>query len=124
MRPRGERKIGHAALGRRGLVAVFSAAFLVIGGLAAPSATVSSAEFDQGARLAAICASCHDAGGENHGIPPLTGLDEKVITEALARYRANEAPSIVMHAIALSLAEEEVASVARYLASRGKEAKP
>jgi cytochrome c553 len=95
------------------------------GGIAATlAAEGGAAEFDQGARLAAICASCHDADGENHGIPPLTGLDEKQITEALARYRASEAPSIVMHAIALSLSEDDVKSVVRYLAGRGKEARP
>ena len=83
-----------------------------------------AAEFDQGARLAAICASCHDADGKNHGVPPIAGLDAKKITEAMARYRASEEPSMVMHAIALSLTEEEVVSVARYLANRGKEAAP
>jgi cytochrome c553 len=101
------------------------ATLLAVGGgiAAAFAAEGRASEFDQGARLAAICASCHDAGGENHGIPPLTGLDEKQITEALARYRANEAPSIVMHAIGLSLTEDEIKSVARYLAGRGKEAR-
>lgn len=83
-----------------------------------------AAEFDQGARLASICAACHDADGRNDGIPPITGLDQNEIVEALARYRASESPSIVMHAIALSLTEEEIASVARYLAGRGKEARP
>lgn len=116
----------HVAFSPRGLVEVSLAAFLAMGGaIAAPLAQAGGVhELDQGARLASICASCHDADGGNHGIPPLTGLDEKQIAEALARYRTNEAPSIVMHAIALSLTEEEVASVARYLAGRGKEVQP
>lgn len=125
-KPPWERKTVHAAFGSRALARVLLAAFLVIGGWrAALFATEGrAAEFDQGARLASICASCHSADGENHGIPPLAGLDENEITEALARYRADEAPSIVMHAIALSLTEKEVKSVARYLAGRGKEATP
>lgn len=117
----------HAALGARPLVKRVAAAILMMGGAAAPVADAiagGAAEFDQGARLAAICASCHDPDGKNHGIPPLTGLDQKAITDALARYRAREDPSIVMHAIALSLTDEEIASVARYLANRGKEAVP
>ena len=110
----------HAAFGARGFVQLSLAAILTICGAAAGGA----AEFDQGARLAAICASCHDPDGKNHGVPPIAGLDAKEITEAMARYRASEEPSIVMHAIALSLTEEEVASVARYLANKGKEAAP
>ena len=35
-------------------------------------------------------------------------------------YRASESPSHVMHAVALSLSDEELASVARYLAAQGK----
>jgi cytochrome c553 len=88
------------------------------------TAAGGAAELDQGARLAAICASCHDGDGKNHGVPPIAGLDAKTIAEAMARYRASEEPSIVMHAIALSLTEEDVASVARYLANKGKEAAP
>ena len=116
----------HVVFSPRGLVKVSLATLVAVGGgiVATLAAEGRTAELDQGARLAAICASCHDAGGVNHGIPPLTGLDDKEITEALARYRANEAPSIVMHAIALSLTEDEVASVARYLASKGQGAKP
>lgn len=116
----------HVAFSLRSLGKVSLATLLAAGGgiAAILAAERGAAEFDQGARLGAICASCHEASGENHGIPPLSGLDANAITEALARYRANEAPSIVMHAIALSLTEEEVQSVARYLASTGQGAKP
>lgn len=83
--------------------------------------TAGALEADQGARLASICASCHDRSGSNRGIPSIVGLDEKQIVEAMHRYRESEAPSIVMHAIALSLSEEEIASVARFLAARGRD---
>ncbi|TIU16389.1 MAG: cytochrome c4 Flags: Precursor, partial [Mesorhizobium sp.] len=33
-------------------------------------------------------------------------------------YRASQSPSHIMHAIALSLSDEEIASVARYVAAR------
>lgn len=93
----------------------FVAALAVFGGEIA-----EAVEADKGARLASICASCHDPSGSDRGIPSIVGLDEKQITEAMLRYRESEAPSIVMHAIALSLSEEEIASVARFLAAEGK----
>jgi cytochrome subunit of sulfide dehydrogenase len=83
--------------------------------------TAGAVEADKGARLASICASCHDPSGTDRGIPSIVGLDEKQIIEAMLRYRESEAPSIVMHAIALSLSEEEIASVARFLAAEGKD---
>ena len=36
-------------------------------------------------------------------------------------FRASETPSHIMHAVALSLTDEELASVAHYLATHGKE---
>jgi cytochrome c553 len=115
-----------AAFGSRRLVHLSLAAILMSFGAAAAenAAAGGAAEFDQGQRLAAICASCHDPDGTNRGIPPIAGLEEKKITEAMARYRESEEPSIVMHAIALSLTEEEVASVAHYLAAHGKAGAP
>lgn len=122
----GKAKIVYAAFGRRRLVQIVLATFVAVGAaIDAPRALEGGAvEFDQGARLAAVCAACHDADERNDGIPPLTSLDEKEIIEALSRYRANESSSIVMHVIALSLTEEEAASVARYLAGSVSEARP
>ena len=59
------------------------------------------------------------------GIPLFVGLDEQTIVRAMQAYRASETPSHVMHAVALSLTDEEVASVARYLATHaGKASSP
>ena len=93
-----------------------------VAGLAVFGGEIAEAvKADKGARLASICASCHDPSGSNRGIPSIVGLDEKQIIEAMLRYRESEAPSIVMHAITLSLSEEEIASVARFLAAEGKD---
>ncbi|RUV67426.1 MAG: c-type cytochrome [Mesorhizobium sp.] len=73
---------------------------------------------DQGAQLAATCASCHRLDGHDRGIPPIIGLGEERLTSALLAYRASQSPSHIMHAIALSLSDEEIASVARYVAAR------
>ncbi len=74
---------------------------------------------DQGAQLAATCASCHRLDGHDKGIPPIIGLGEERLTSAMLAYRASQSPSHIMHAIALSLSDEEIASVARYLAAQG-----
>jgi sulfide dehydrogenase cytochrome subunit len=82
---------------------------------------VGAAEDDsQGAQLAATCASCHSLNGSDEGIPIIAGLDEQRIIDAVLAYRASETPSHVMHAVALSLSDEEIAGVARYLATHGE----
>ncbi|RUV28163.1 MULTISPECIES: c-type cytochrome [unclassified Mesorhizobium] len=77
-------------------------------------------EADQGAQLAATCASCHRLDGGGAIIPSIIGLGEERLTNALLAYRASESPNHIMHAIALSLNDEEIASVARYVAAQGK----
>ena len=56
----------------------------------------------------------------DQGIPAIAGLDEQAIMRAMQAFRASEAPSHVMHAVALSLTDEELASVAHYLAAHGE----
>jgi cytochrome c553 len=80
----------------------------------------AAAGADQGAQLAATCASCHRLDGGGTGIPSIIRLGEERLTNALLAYRASESPSHIMHAIALSLSDEEIASVARYVAAQGK----
>ena len=80
----------------------------------------ATAGADQGAQLAATCASCHRLDGAGTGIPSIVGLGEEKLTGALLAYRASESPNHIMHAIALSLSDEEIASVARYVAALGK----
>jgi len=84
----------------------------------------AAADDSQGAQLAAACASCHGLDGSDKGIPAILGLGEEKISRAMLDYRASERPNHIMHAIALSLSDEEIASVARYLAARGKEVEP
>ncbi|MCA1368675.1 c-type cytochrome [Bradyrhizobium sp. BRP14] len=76
------------------------------------------AEVSQGAQIAATCASCHDPTGGGQSIPPIAALDEQAIVKAMLAFRASESPSLVMHAVALSLSDDELAATARYLAER------
>jgi cytochrome subunit of sulfide dehydrogenase len=87
-------------------------------------ASARAGEQQQGAELAATCASCHGPAGSAQGIPSLAGLDEYRILSAMAGYRMRESPNHIMHAVALSLSDEELKRVARYLAQQTKEAKP
>jgi len=81
---------------------------------------LAAAGNEQGRRLAAMCASCHRIDGGDKGTPAIVGIDAKKLAAALFAYRASESPSHIMHAVALSLSDEEIASVTRYLAEQGK----
>jgi cytochrome c553 len=85
-----------------------------------PIEPAAAAGDDQGRRLAAMCASCHRLDGGDTGIPTIVGVGEEKLASALFAYRASESQSHIMHAVALSLSDEEIASVARYLAEQGK----
>ncbi|SDA99752.1 c-type cytochrome [Sinorhizobium sp. NFACC03] len=93
------------------VLGLWLSALLVPGGAIAADAS-------QGAQIAATCASCHDPGGRGHAIPPVTSLDEQTIIRLMHNYRSSEGVSPVMHAVALSLSEEELVAVARHLASK------
>jgi len=76
----------------------------------------AAAQVSEGAQIAATCASCHDPGGRE-----ITALDEGAIVNAMLAFRTSASPSYVMHAVALSLSDGELAAVARYLAEKAKD---
>jgi sulfide dehydrogenase cytochrome subunit len=84
----------------------------------------SAADNGRGAQLAATCASCHRLDGSDRGIPSITGLGEDRLMRAMLAYRSSEHPSRIMHAVALSLSDQEIASVARFLAAQDKKGTP
>jgi len=79
---------------------------------------------EQGAQLAAMCASCHRLDGRDQGIPTIIGLDEKVLGDKLEAFRSGAQQSQIMHAVADSLSAEEVATVVTYLAALKKGSEP
>ena len=91
--------------------------------LLAASAGAAAAN-DQGGQIAAVCASCHRLDGGDRSIPSIIGLGEDRLTRAMLAYRSGERSSHIMRAIALSLSDEEIAAVARFLAAQGKKAEP
>jgi cytochrome subunit of sulfide dehydrogenase len=83
-----------------------------------------AADRDDGAQLAAMCASCHRLDGGDDGIPTILGMSPEMLTHAMLAYRSRERPSHIMRAIALSLNDEEIATVARYLAALNRQVRP
>src|SRR6266498_1461891 len=79
-----------------------------------------AADRDGGAQLAAMCASCHRLDARDGGIPTILGMSPEMLTRAMLAYRSREHPSHIMRAVALSLSDEEIATVARYLAALNK----
>jgi cytochrome c553 len=68
-----------------------------------------------------MCAACHRLDGHDSGIPPIIGLDPNSLAAKLEAFRTDESQSLLMHGVALSLMDTEVASVARYLSTLRKE---
>jgi cytochrome subunit of sulfide dehydrogenase len=83
-----------------------------------------AADNGRSAQLAATCASCHRLDGDDRGIPSITGLGEDRLTRAMFAYSSSEHPSRIMHAVALSLSDQEIASVARFLAAQDRKGTP
>jgi cytochrome subunit of sulfide dehydrogenase len=109
-----------AGLGIRKIIAVSIAAssFIILADRS------QAADRDGGAQLAAMCASCHRLDGGDGGIPTILGMSPEIFTRAMLAYRSRERPSHIMRAIALSLSDEEIATVARYLAALNKQVRP
>jgi cytochrome subunit of sulfide dehydrogenase len=80
-----------------------------------------AADNDQGAQLAATCAACHRLDGHDRGIPSIVGLSEEQFVIAMGAFKSGELSGPIMHAMARSLSNEEIAILARYFATRGKE---
>jgi cytochrome subunit of sulfide dehydrogenase len=78
----------------------------------------AAADDSRGAQLAAICTSCHRLDGHDKGIPSIVGLDQKQFADVMAAFKSGERSSQIMHAIAISLSDGEVAALAEYLAAQ------
>jgi cytochrome c553 len=82
-----------------------------------------AADNDRGAQIAAICASCHRLDGHDKGIPSIVGLDKEKLAGAMAAFKSGERSSQIMRAVALSLSDDEIATLAEYLAAQPAETK-
>jgi len=78
----------------------------------------TAADSDRGTQLAAICAACHRLDGTDRDLPSIIGWDATKLAATMQAFRSGKRPSQIMHAMALSLTEDETAILARYLARR------
>ena len=70
-----------------------------------------------GEYLSAECVTCHRAGAETGGIPPIAGLPQRYFIGALRDYRAGRRANPVMQSVARSLDDEQIAALATYYQS-------
>ena len=87
-------------------------ATLIAGCVLVPGAARAGAEDGAGARLVAICASCHRLDGRNTGIPSILRWEAEEIVDKMHAFRSNERANTVMRAVSLSLSDDEIAAVA------------
>jgi cytochrome c553 len=82
-----------------------------------------AADNDQGAQLAATCAACHRLDGHDKSIPSIIDLSEEQFVIVMEAFKSGERSGPIMRTVARSLSNDEISILARYFASRGKEAK-
>ena len=82
-----------------------------------------AADNDRGAQLAAICASCHRLDGRDKGIPSIVGMDKEKFAGAMAAFKSGDRSSQIMHAVARSLSDDEIVTLAEYLVAQPRETK-
>ncbi len=80
-----------------------------------------AADNERGAKLAAMCASCHRLDGRDKGIPSIVGMDKEKFADAMAAFKSGARSSSIMRAVALQLSDAEIAMLAEYLAARPNE---
>ena len=74
----------------------------------------------QGAQVAATCAACHRLDGGVNGIPSIVGIEAGRLVGMMQAFKVDEGSNHVMHAVALSLSDDEIAAVAQHLATLGR----
>lgn len=70
--------------------------------------------FDYGIYLSSECTSCHQLDGSYDGIPSITGWSEEHFVEVLKSYRSGRRSHQIMQNVARSLADEDMAALARF----------
>ncbi|MDJ0685751.1 MAG: c-type cytochrome [Alphaproteobacteria bacterium] len=69
---------------------------------------------DYGAYLSSECTTCHQASGDDRGIPSIVGWPSGDFVTAMHAYKGKARPHPVMQMIAGRLSNEEIASLAAY----------
>lgn len=67
--------------------------------------------------LSSQCVTCHQPTGHSPGIPVIAGMHADAFVTAMNAYRNKERPNQVMQAIAASLSEQDIQTLAAYFAN-------
>ncbi len=95
----------------RGLVTVLPMLMLALGG---------QVEAADGARLYASCAACHGTAGAGSGtaLPVLAGQPKDTLLGKLRAFKAGTLPATIMQQLAKGYSDEELDTIAAYLAAQ------
>lgn len=80
----------------------------------APEILAIEGDTAYGEYLAAECVTCHQASGEDKGIPSITGWPTEPFVTVMHAYKNKIRPNPVMQQIAGTLGDEEIAALAAY----------
>ncbi|MDW4496421.1 hypothetical protein R5H30_00390 [Sulfitobacter sp. D35] len=72
---------------------------------------------EYGAYLSSECTTCHQAGGENVGIPSIVLWPEKDFVTVMHAYKRGAREHPVMNMVAARLTDEDIAALAAYFAT-------
>ena len=76
---------------------------------------------DYGEYLSGECVTCHRAEGGDDAIPSITGWDRTTFVTALLAYRSKHRDHPAMQLVAGRLNDEEIAGLAAFFATQGRE---
>lgn len=100
--------------------AVLSTAAVAATTLGALAPTMAAgADLELGRHLATECITCHSPSARS-AIPNIFGVDRNHLVDVIKAYREKALPNPVMQNIAGRLSDEEIGSLALYLATRKK----
>ena len=85
------------------------------------AASAAAAGSGRDAQLAALCSACHRLASPTVGSAPIVGLDPGRFEGLMKAFRATDNPNHIMHAVSLTLSDDEIAALASYLATQDRQ---
>ena len=93
---------------------------IVAAGLLAAAAAAQAQDRNLGRDLAATCANCHGTNGQARGdtITALAGMPAERLIQTFNAYKSVALPATIMHQIAKGYSDDQVKSIAEFLAAQ------
>jgi cytochrome subunit of sulfide dehydrogenase len=93
---------------------------IVAAGLLAAAAAAHAQDRNLGRDLAATCANCHGTNGQARGdmITALAGMPAERLIQKFNAYKSGALPATIMHQIAKGYSDDQVQSIAEFLAAQ------